>query len=126
MKFSITPSLIIGAVFLLGASTSSNAIDIKPLVKSGSYSNIVKVRGGGGFGGFHGGGFHGGNFGHGGGFDHGGNFRHDGNFNHYREWNGDVGASIYGGPSYDPGFDVYDADPDTGLCVGPYCPEPEY
>ena len=120
MKFLTTSSFIIGTVFLLGASTASNAIDTQPLVKSTHDSNIVKVRGGGGFGGFHGGGFgHGGDFGRGGGFDHGGNFHHDGNFGHHGEWNEGVGVGIYGGPSYieGPGYD-YDTGP---VCVGPDC-----
>ncbi|MBX9785804.1 MAG: hypothetical protein K2Y08_00555 [Alphaproteobacteria bacterium] len=113
MKLLITSSLIIGAVFLLGASTVLNAIDTQPVLKSTQDSNIVKVRGG----------FHGGGFGHmgGGNFGHGG-FHHDGNFNHYRGWNGggvDVGVGIGVGPSYieGPGYD-YDTGP---VCVGPDC-----
>lgn len=129
MKFLITSSLIIGAVVLLGASTSLNAINTQPLVKSSDSSNIIKVRGG----------FHGGGMGHmgGGGFRHpggdfarhgGGNFSHD-NFGHHG-WNnyGGVGVGVgvgigggpgyYGGPIYEgPGYGY-----DTGtVCVGPDC-----
>lgn len=122
MKFSTASSLIISAVFLLCASTSSNAKDTQPLFKNTQDSHIIKVRGGGSFGG---GGFghSGGNFGH-----SGGNFGHH-DLDHHRDWNGDWGGGIYGDPSFyygDPGYDVYDTGPDTGVCVGPYCPEPEY
>lgn len=129
MKFLITSSLIISAVFLLGASTSSNAKDMQPLFKNTHDSNIIKVRGGGVGGGF--GHMGGGGFGHmgGGGFGHGGgNFGHH-DFDHHRDWNEDWGVGVYDDPSFyygDPGYDVYDTGPDTGVCVGPYCPESEY
>ncbi|MBY0273376.1 MAG: hypothetical protein K2X02_08260 [Alphaproteobacteria bacterium] len=125
MKFLTKSSFIIGTIFLLGASTVSNAIDTQPLVKSSDSSNIIKVRGGGRIGG--------GGFGHmGGGFSHhGGDFaRHGGDFAHHRGWNNDVGVGVgvgIGGPGYygAPDVDVFDTGP-ADVCVGPYCPVPEY
>ena len=104
MKILITSSLIIGAVFLLGASTSSNAIDTPPLAQHDS--NIVKVHGHGGHGGF----------GH-----HGGGYGHHGHHGWDGGWGG-WGGGFYGGPGYYYGGpDYFYAEPGPGLCVGPLC-----
>ncbi len=95
MKVLITSSLIIGAVFLLGASTSSSAIDTHPLTQHDS--NIVKVHGHG--------------FGHGGGWHHHGGW--DGG------WGGWGGG--FGGPGYYYGGPGYYVEPGPGICVGLLC-----
>ena len=108
MKLLITSSLIIGAVFLLGASTSSNAIDTQSLVKSSHDSNIIKIKGGHHSGG-HGNGHHGGGHGH-----HG----------HHGGWNGGWGGGWgggFGGPDYYYGGPSYYAVPGPGICIGPLC-----
>lgn len=112
MKFSVTSSLIIGAVFLLGASTSLNAIDTQSLAQHNG--NIVKVHGHGGGGGhgYHGeGGHHGYHHGH-----HGWNGGWGG-------WGGDFygGPGFYSGPDYYYGGPDYYAEPGLGVCVGPLC-----
>lgn len=121
MKFLITSSLIIGTVFLLGASTSSNAISTQAVAKS-SNSDIVKVRGhvGGGMGSHHIGGYHGTH----GYYNHHG-YNHYGYHKNYNYYGGD--DNFYGGPSvYYGGTDYYDgpdylAEPDPNVCIGPFC-----
>ncbi|MBY0273377.1 MAG: hypothetical protein K2X02_08265 [Alphaproteobacteria bacterium] len=101
MNFLITSSLIIGAVFLLGASTSLNAIDMQPLTQHNN--NIIKVHGHGDHG--HYGGGHGYHHGH-----HG--------------WNGGWGGwggGFYGGPGYYYGGPGYYVEPGPGICIGPLC-----
>lgn len=109
MKFSATSSLIIGAVFLLGASTSLNAIDTQPLAQHNN--NIVNVHG------------HGGGGGHG----HHGEGGHHGYHHGHHGWNGGWGGDFYGGPGFYSGPDYYYGGPDyyvepgLGVCVGPLC-----
>ncbi len=112
MKFLITSSLIIGAVFLLSASTSLNAMVTQPLIKSSSDSNIIKVHSHGGGHGHHGGG-HGH---HGGGHSHG-----HGHHGHHGGWGGGWGGGFYGGPGYYYGGPDFYAAPGSGICVGPLC-----
>lgn len=119
MKFLVTSSLIIGAVFLLGASTSLNAIDTQQHAQQNS--NILKAghHGGGGHG-HHGRGGHGY---HGGGGHHGYHHGHHGWNGGWGGWGGGFygGPGLYSGPDYYYGGPDYYADPGLGVCVGPLC-----